>query len=121
MSKRSSHSSGSVMLPGAHRQVHQRAQGWAVYWYAWRGGPQLARFGGATLEEAQAAELAGTLHGLRRSAATHLAALGWSSRKIAQVMGWSETEAEAMTAIYIDDERLFTEPLVSLPNRQPGD
>ena len=363
MSKRSNHSSGSVMLPGAHRQVHQRAQGWAVYWYAWRGGPQLARFGGATLEEAQAAELAGagelarawadatdtrpaigqfgrvvteytashsykelkpatkktyrvwldriyeefghlsereidadkispwrkriiekhgvraadhalrifsrvvsfgkepeqrllspnffphkgfkklyrappqdawrpewlekipqiphpevrwalmlalntglrradlvelpwsaidhqmgvirwmpskgrrlhrrvsipitgplratldlipkrstiiltnrwerpwtvnglahavhrelhavniagTLHGLRRSAATHLAALGWSSRKIAQVMGWSETEAEAMTAIYIDDERLFTEPLVSLPNRQPGD
>lgn len=59
MSKRSSHSSGSVMLPGAHRQVHQRAQGWAIYWYAWRGGPQLARFGGATLEEAQAAELAG--------------------------------------------------------------
>ena len=59
MSKRSNHSSGSVMLPGAHRQVHQRAQGWAIYWYAFRGGPQLARFGGETLEEAQAAEIAG--------------------------------------------------------------
>lgn len=47
------------MLPGAHRQVHQRAAGWAVYWYAWRGGPQIARFAGATLEGAEAAEIAG--------------------------------------------------------------
>lgn len=59
MSKRSKPSSKNVMLPGAHRQVHQRARGWAIYWYAWRGGPQIARFAGATMEEAEAAELAG--------------------------------------------------------------
>lgn len=59
MSRRSRASSHSVMLPGAHRQVHQRAAGWAIYWYAWRGGPQIAKFSGATIEEAQAAELSG--------------------------------------------------------------
>lgn len=59
MSKTSKKRSGNVMLPGAHRQLHQRAQGWAIYWYAWRGGPQIARFAGATLEETEAAELEG--------------------------------------------------------------
>lgn len=47
------------MLPGAHRQVQQRAAGFAIYWYAWRGGPQIARFAGATMDAAEAAELAG--------------------------------------------------------------
>lgn len=43
------------------------------------------------------------LHGLRRLAATHLAAQGLSSRQIARQLGWSESEAEAMSAVYIDD------------------
>lgn len=47
------------MLSGTHRQVHQRAQSWAIYWYAWRGGPSVGVFKGATLEEAEAAELKG--------------------------------------------------------------
>lgn len=47
------------MLPGAHRQQHQRASGWAIYWYAWRGGPNIGRFTGATLAEAEQAEIAG--------------------------------------------------------------
>lgn len=47
------------MLPGAHRQVQKRAAGFAIYWYAWRSGPQIARFAGATLEAAEEAELAG--------------------------------------------------------------
>lgn len=59
MSKTSKKRSVNVMLPGAHRQIHERARGWAIYWYAWRGGPQIARFAGATLEEAEAAELEG--------------------------------------------------------------
>lgn len=47
------------MLPGAHRQTHQRASGWVIYWYAWRGGPQIGLFRGATLGEAEHAEAEG--------------------------------------------------------------
>lgn len=46
----------------------------------------------------------GRLHGLRRTAATRLAAQGLSSRQIARQLGWSEAEAEAMAAIYVDEE-----------------
>jgi len=46
----------------------------------------------------------GRLHGLRRAAATRLARQGFSSRQIARQLGWSEAEAEAMTAVYVDDE-----------------
>lgn len=59
MSRASKRSLRNVMLPGAYRQVHRRAVGWAIYWYAWRGGPQIAVFRGATVEEAEAAELEG--------------------------------------------------------------
>lgn len=52
----------------------------------------------------RSAGIGGSLHGLRRSAATHLAAQGLSSRKIARVMGWSEGDAEAMSAIYVDED-----------------
>lgn len=45
-----------------------------------------------------------SLHDIRRACATHLAAHGWSSRQIARVMGWSESEAEAMSAMYVDEE-----------------
>lgn len=45
----------------------------------------------------------GRLHGLRRSAATHLAKQGQSSRTIARVLGWSEADAEAMAAIYVQE------------------
>ena len=48
------------------------------------------------------------LHGLRRAAATHLAAEGLSSRQIAQQLGWSEAEAEAMAEIYVDEEAALT-------------
>jgi integrase len=50
--------------------------------------------------------VSGRLHGLRRSAATHLAQQGASSRRIAQVLGWSEGDAEAMAAIYVQEEAL---------------
>jgi integrase len=46
------------MLPGAHRQVHQRANGWAIYWYAGRGGEQIGRFQGPTIADALDAEAA---------------------------------------------------------------
>jgi integrase len=60
MSKRSRNNLGPVMLPGAHRQVHKRANGAVViYWYATRGGEQIGRFVGASADEAEAAELAG--------------------------------------------------------------
>ncbi len=75
----------------------------------------------AVHKQLQDANIDGTLHGLRRSAATHLASLGWSSRKIAQVMGWSESEAEAMTAIYVDEDRVSNETLIPLSNKQPWD
>ena len=54
-------------------------------------------------EELKAKGVKGRLHGLRRSAATHLAQQGASSRRIAQVLGWSEADAEAMAAIYISE------------------
>ena len=57
----------------------------------------------ATIMRAVKAALSGRLHGLRRSAATHLAQQGASSRRIAQVLGWSEGDAEAMAAIYITE------------------
>jgi hypothetical protein len=44
------------------------------------------------------------LHGLRRLAATRLAQQGKSSRQL----GWSEPEAEAMAAVYIDDEAVYS-------------
>ena len=50
--------------------------------------------------------LKGRLHGLRRSAAVHLARQGLSSLQIARQLGWSESEAEAMSAIYVDAEAL---------------
>jgi integrase len=51
----------------------------------------------------------GTLHGLRRASATHLAGQGLTSRQIARQLGWSESEAEQMTAVYVDDEAAFTQ------------
>lgn len=48
------------------------------------------------------------LHGLRRAAATHLASQGLSSRQIAQQLGWSEREAEAMAEVYVDEEAALT-------------
>lgn len=47
------------MLPGAHRLVDRRARSRIVIrWYAYRGGPLIARFEGATEAEAEAAERA---------------------------------------------------------------
>ena len=44
------------MLPGAHRVPKLNANGWAIYWYAYRGGPQIAKCEGLTLADAEAAE-----------------------------------------------------------------
>lgn len=44
-----------------------------------------------------------SLHDIRRACATHLASQGWSSRQIARVLGWSESEAEMMAATYVDE------------------
>lgn len=61
----------------------------------------------SSLDKALAAlGIEGRLHGLRRAAATHLAAQGLSSREIARRLGWSEAEAEAMTATYVDEEAM---------------
>lgn len=47
------------MLPGAHRLVDKRRPGQVVIrWYAYRGGPLIARIEGATLAEAEAKERA---------------------------------------------------------------
>jgi len=46
-----------------------------------------------------------SLHDLRRACATHLAAQGWNSRQMARVLGWSEADAEAMSATYVDETR----------------
>ncbi|MBK8197019.1 MAG: tyrosine-type recombinase/integrase [Acidobacteria bacterium] len=48
-----------VRLPGAHRVVKRTAAATRIYWYVWRGGPQLAVFEGASDREASAAERAG--------------------------------------------------------------
>lgn len=45
-----------------------------------------------------------SLHDLRRACATHLASQGWSSRDMALVLGWSETDCEALATTYVDDD-----------------
>jgi integrase len=50
------------------------------------------------------------LHDLRRACATKLVAEGWTSRQVARVLGWSEAECEAMTAIYVDDATAISGP-----------
>lgn len=61
MSRRSNSGCGGVMK-GAHRQAHERAGGrWAIYWYAWRGGPQLAVYAADTRAEAEALEERGAV------------------------------------------------------------
>lgn len=50
------------------------------------------------------ARLRGSLHGLRRYAATNLSAQGHSSRELARWFGWGEAQAEAMASIYVDDD-----------------
>lgn len=57
-------------------------------------------------EELSALAIGGRLHGLRRSAATHLAQQGETPMRIARVLGWSQGDAEAMAAVYIQDEAL---------------
>lgn len=56
--------------------------------------------------ELTAKGIGGRLHGLRRSAATHLAQQGETPMRIARVLGWSQADAEAMAAVYITDEAL---------------
>lgn len=50
------------------------------------------------------ARLSGSLHGLRRYAATNMSAQGHSSRELAKWFGWGESQAEDMASIYVDDE-----------------
>lgn len=51
------------------------------------------------------AKLTGSLHGLRRYAATNMSAQGHSSRELAKWFGWGESQAEDMASIYVDDEQ----------------
>jgi integrase len=51
------------------------------------------------------AGLKGTLHGLRRFAATNMSRQGHSSRELAKWLGWAEADAEDMASIYVDDEQ----------------
>ncbi|MFN7178335.1 tyrosine-type recombinase/integrase [Hyphomonas sp.] len=48
-----------LRLPGAHRVVKRSRVATRIFWYAWRGGPQVAAFAGTTDAEAFAAESAG--------------------------------------------------------------
>lgn len=48
-----------LRLPGAHRVVKRAGTGTRIFWYAWRGGPQLAVFSGPDDAAAAAAEAAG--------------------------------------------------------------
>lgn len=57
-------------------------------------------------QELSAKGIKGRLHGLRRSAATHLAQQGETPMRIARILGWSQGDAEAMAAVYISDEAL---------------
>lgn len=66
------------MLPGAHRVRKKLAGGWAIYWYAFRGGPQIAAAYGDTLAEAEASE---------RQQAAEIARLYADSRKPAALPG----------------------------------
>lgn len=50
------------------------------------------------------AKLKGSLHGLRRFAATNMSRQGHSSREMAKWLGWSEKDAEDMASIYVDAE-----------------
>jgi len=50
------------------------------------------------------AGLKGSLHGLRRFAATNMSRQGHSSREMAKWLGWSEKDAEDMASIYVDAE-----------------
>lgn len=84
------------MLPGAHRQVHERAGGrWAIYWYASRGGAQIARFEGATLAEAEDAELKGAadIAGAYAEERKPRAPIGTVARAIGAFLGSAEWAA----------------------------
>jgi integrase len=45
-----------VQLPGAHRNIRRRAGRVIAYWQAWRGGPAIGKFEGATLADLERAE-----------------------------------------------------------------
>lgn len=67
------------MLPGAHRVRKKLASGWAIYWYAYRGGPQIGAAFGETLADAEADE---------RAQAGDIARLYSESRKPAVMRGF---------------------------------
>lgn len=80
--------------PQAHGAIlqHSKGKAWTVDGMAHAVNVEMKRLG-----------INGRLHGLRRSAASHLARQGQSSRSIARVLGWSEADAEAMAAIYVQE------------------
>lgn len=49
----------TVKLPGAHRLVRERKDKVVIYWHAFRGGPKIGQFQGATRALAEAAETLG--------------------------------------------------------------
>lgn len=69
------------MLTGAHRVRKKLSKEWAIYWYAYRGGPQIGAAYGETLAEAEAAEReqAGSIAGLYSESRKPVAMRGFIS------------------------------------------
>ena len=55
-------------MPGSHRNVRRRSDKVVIYWQAWRGGPHIGRFEGASMPEALRAEANGAESLARRYA-----------------------------------------------------
>lgn len=96
-----------IPLTGALKAVLQeigpRAEG-HILLNAWGNAWSVDGMAHAVNEELKAKGIKGRLHGLRRSAATHLAQQGETPMKIARILGWSQADAEAMSAVYISSE-----------------
>lgn len=60
-----------------------------------------------------------TFHDLRGTAATRFAVAGLSTREIAQIMGWSEKDTEALLARYVSGEAIAKAMLSRLAVNQP--
>lgn len=60
-----------------------------------------------------------TFHDLRGTAATRFAIAGLSTREIAQIMGWSEKDTEALLARYVSGEAIAKAMLDRLSVNQP--
>lgn len=86
-----------VRLDGAHRVAKRNGTGTHIYWYAWRGGPQIAHFHGADDQLAAAKEKAGAqqIAGIWADTAYPRAAPSTTARLIADFRASVEFEGLA--------------------------